>query len=140
MPHQHPILEWFEDNWNEDGLSLAHASPKTNSDDIEQIVAKVLDPPKKGHDHCGSAATLLSDAGTLTYFLVLATSQGKIPADKVKVALTTLRDHSRIGYLISFVTLLRIFVSGEEEMVQAARQFATLFLNTKLKSKLSQVH
>lgn len=133
------IMSWFEHNWSEDGLSMYEKKMEPNSPEVEQIITKLLDPPKKGHDHCGPAITVFQHAPTIVHMLLVANSRGTIENEKVKLALTTLRDTSRVGFMVAFTALLRLSVNGDSKISEKAKLYISLYCQPKFKSKCSQV-
>ena len=59
---------------------------------------------------------------------------------KVSSAFCTLRDNSRLGFMVGFVTLVRLSLAGEARQAKTARQFIPIFSDAKYKTKTSQVY
>jgi len=139
ISHQNPIMSWFEQNWTDDGFSVYEKKMDQNRPDMEQILTKLFEPPKKGNDHCGPAISLLTDTQTIINMLIVANSRGNIDSEKVKIAITTLRDNSRVGFMIAFTTLLRLSLNGDSKISSQAKLYLPLYVNLRAKTKTSQV-
>jgi len=100
----------------------------------------MLDPPKKGLDHFGPPHKIFKIAPRLIEILL----QGKclnaaIDDDRLMMALITLRDHSRAGFMTGYMYLVQLAVNSESHLQNSAQYFLSIFEHPKYKSKLSQV-
>ena len=138
------IASWFDNHFPDDHFSYSNkpnSSETVSQSDLEILLQKVLDPPKKGLDHCGQPLKVLKLAPKLVETLL----QGKclnnaIDDDRLTIALMTLRDHSRAGFMTAYMHLVQLSVNSPTYMQKSAQHFLSIFEHTKYKSKLTQVY
>ena len=134
------MVIWIENNLTECGnLNLEKKLDTAVTVEVEQMISKLFESPKKGNDFLGKASSILASAPVAVNLILLANSRGNIDNEKVTTLLSTLRDQSRIGFMVGFVTLIRMALNGDKAVQQQAKKFIPLYFHAKYKSKNSQV-
>lgn len=133
---QSSITAWFNSFFN--GTKVRKASVETiSSPEAEQVLSKLQEMPKKGTDGAGPAMTILGASQYISFAIITATAQGLITEDKASTLFSIMRDHSRTGFMASYVSLVITAAQGSSKTSGIASRILPIHKNTKIKSKLA---
>ena len=124
--------------------------------EVEVLLQKLFEPPKKGNDHCGNPSQVLKTAskaidlllkakvynpqsGELTSSDEFFTKNFLVDDEKLFTALMTLRDNSRVGFMVAYARLVQLALAAETPLALKAQYCLVAYQNPKYKSKMTQV-
>jgi len=140
-PQNFHIANWFEVNFKEDKFSKTQIiNEPIQMNEIEILLQKLFEPPKKGNDHCGNPSQVLKTASKTIEMLLKASvyNAQSVDDEKLFTALVTLRDNSRVGFMVAYARLVQLALAAETPLALKAQYCLVAYQNPKYKSKMTQ--